>query len=46
MLTIKKLATEKPGKSKQPNVARVEFRAGGCLHGHERPVWSASDIGQ
>ena len=46
MLMVKKVATEKPGKRKQPSVARVELSAGGCLHGYGRPVWSASDIGK
>ena len=39
-----KLVTEKPGKSKQPKVARVEFRTGGGLHRPEKPGWSAGGI--
>ena len=36
-----KTVTEKPGKIKQLKVARVELRAGGGLHGHHKPGWSA-----
>ena len=36
--------TEKPVKSKQPKVARVELKAGGGLHEPENPGWSASGI--
>ena len=32
---------EKPGKVKQLKVARVDLRAGGGLHGPEKPGWSA-----
>ena len=39
-----KLVTDKPSKSKQPEVARIEFRAGGGLHGPEKPRCSASGI--
>ena len=41
-----KLVTDKPSKSKQPEVARIEFRAGGGLHGPEKPRCSASGIGK
>ena len=39
-----KLAIEKPGKSNQSKVARVELKAGGGLYEHEKPGWSASGI--
>ena len=39
-----KLVTDKPSKSKQPEVARIEFRAGGGLHGPEKLRCSASGI--
>ena len=33
-------------KQKQSKVARVEIRAGGGLHGPEKPGWSAGDMEQ
>ena len=36
-----KTVAEKPGKSKATEVARVELRASGGLHGSEKPGWSA-----
>ena len=44
VLKWRKLAKEKPGKSYQPEVARVEFKGGGDLIGYEKPAWSASGI--
>ena len=31
-------------KVKQPKVPRVELRAGGSLHGPEKPEWSAGGM--
>ena len=31
-------------KQSQSKVTRVEFRAGGALHGPEKPGWSAGDM--
>ena len=39
-----KQATKRPGKSKQPEVAKIELRAGGGLHRPEKPSWSAGGI--
>ena len=39
-----KLVTEMSDKSKQPKVARVEFRASGELPKSEKPEWSSSGI--
>ena len=36
-----KLWRKSLAKVKQPKVARVELRAGGGLHGPEKPGWSA-----
>lgn len=39
-----KIAVEKPGKSKQLKVARVELKAAGDPHMPEKPEWSAYGI--
>ena len=44
MVKWDKLATEGPGKIKQPEVTRVELRAGGDFHRSEKLGWSAVDI--
>ena len=36
-----KLCRKSLAKIKQPKVARVELRAGGCFHWSEKPGWSA-----
>ena len=36
-----KLCRKSLAKVKQPKAATVELIAGGCLHGSEKPGWSA-----